>query len=756
MKLLSLYIDNFGKLSDYSYDFSSKMNTVYEENGWGKTTLTVFIKSMLYGLNNKQERVRYTPWKNLSSFGGFLVLEANGKEYRIVRSFNPKKASLDTFQIYDLDTNLELDKFTSNLGEKFLNLNEASFERSVFIPQKDLDEGFGSDIEAKLANLIGGTNDSQSFDDAVEILKTKAKELRLNSKKGLILDKKKELSHIDDEILDCSNKMDGISIIQNNIDDINKEISKLTEDKKFVNNKIINYTREQEKKTKIAVAKKYEEDIENTRRQLDQNNEIFNGYPLTVEEVMAVRAKNKELLHLKTQYDFIKKDTRVENRLEQLQKTINFNDGLPSDEKINKIVKSVEKYNNIKSVIAAHNDEPEKKKPIGGILLTIFSTIILAVGIVLLVLSSTYDLEYLIPGAVVAGVAILGYISSVPLFILTGAHNNTVNIGRVKSYDFELRSLEEEIREFFGKYHLYSSDFNNNLYIVRSNIARYKEAISEYNDINNENTTLANKINELEKYVLSFISRFNTTAITVEEKIGELNTRLRKKAEIEAQLVNKETILKQFMTLHNLDKVNEEEVNIDSLKQLIDSIDEKIAELNNNKTSYSNKITEYEAEIAKYDELLGKKELLEKEIIKLEDEYRILNLSIDYLTVSQNSLLEKYVKPMKDSVNKYVSLLLKNNKDYSIDVNFKFQFITNNGLKGLDLYSRGYQTIISLCMRLALIDCLYPNEKPFVILDDPFVNFDDEKLELCKNLILDISNQYQIVYFTCHDSRKIR
>ncbi|MBQ3254007.1 MAG: hypothetical protein IJA65_05560, partial [Acholeplasmatales bacterium] len=502
--------------------------------------------------------------------------------------------------------------------------------------------------------------------------------------------------------------------------------------------------------------KKYEEDIENTRRQLDQNNEIFNGYPLTVEEVMAVRAKNKELLHLKTQYDFIKKDTRVENRLEQLQKTINFNDGLPSDEKINKIVKSVEKYNNIKSVIAAHNDEPEKKKPIGGILLTIFSTIILAVGIVLLVLSSTYDLEYLIPGAVVAGVAILGYISSVPLFILTGAHNNTVNIGRVKSYDFELRSLEEEIREFFGKYHLYSSDFNNNLYIVRSNIARYKEAISEYNDINNENTTLANKINELEKYVLSFISRFNTTAITVEEKIGELNTRLRKKAEIEAQLVNKETILKQFMTLHNLDKVNEEEVNIDSLKQLIDSIDEKIAELNNNKTSYSNKITEYEAEIAKYDELLGKKELLEKEIIKLEDEYRILNLSIDYLTVSQNSLLEKYVKPMKDSVNKYVSLLLKNNKDYSIDVNFKFQFITNNGLKGLDLYSRGYQTIISLCMRLALIDCLYPNEKPFVILDDPFVNFDDEKLELCKNLILDISNQYQIVYFTCHDSRKIR
>ena len=42
MKLISLYIDNFGKLSDYSFDFSKTLNSLYEENGWGKTTLTVF------------------------------------------------------------------------------------------------------------------------------------------------------------------------------------------------------------------------------------------------------------------------------------------------------------------------------------------------------------------------------------------------------------------------------------------------------------------------------------------------------------------------------------------------------------------------------------------------------------------------------------------------------------------------------------------------------------------------------------------
>ena len=125
------------------------------------------------------------------------------------------------------------------------------------------------------------------------------------------------------------------------------------------------------------------------------------------------------------------------------------------------------------------------------------------------------------------------------------------------------------------------------------------------------------------------------------------------------------------------------------------------------------------------------------------------------LSFTYNITVENVVKVLGISDYENLDLLLKDSDDYSIDVNFKFQFVTNNGLKSLESYSRGYQTIVALCMRLALVDCLYPNEKPFVILDDPFVNFDDEKLDLCKALIKNISKQYQIVYFTCHKSREI-
>ena len=239
MKIISLYIESFGKLSDYLFEFSPKMNSVYEENGWGKTTMSVFIKTMLYGFSNKAERERYTPWNNKNSFGGTMIIEVKGNKYRIDRRFDPKKASADTLNIYDLKTNLEVSDLGMDIGEKLLNLNVDSFERSVFIPQKELEEGFGSDIEAKLANLIGGTNDSQSFDSAIEILDTKAKLLRLNSKKGLILDKKRELAEIQNEIAECNNKMTGIYDIEKQIDGINNEISDLNDKKKKINEKII-------------------------------------------------------------------------------------------------------------------------------------------------------------------------------------------------------------------------------------------------------------------------------------------------------------------------------------------------------------------------------------------------------------------------------------------------------------------------------------------------------------------------------------
>lgn len=760
MKLISLYIDNFGKLSDYSFDFSKTLNSLYEENGWGKTTLTVFIKSMLYGLN-RTERSLYAPWKNVSTFGGYLILEANGRNYRIERQFSTSKSTLDTQRVYDLQSGLPIDKFGPNIGEAILNLNEASFERSVFIPQKDLNEGFNSDIEAKLANLIGGTDDSQSFEDAIEILSKKAKELKLNSKKGLIVDKKMELAQIEDEIEEVNKRMEGLPILQNQISQINEEIHILNDEKKNINNRILNFTKSQDKRAKLEVVAKYEEDIKYTKKLLEDNNLVFNGHDVTQEEVLEYRSKNKELQSLRTQYEVKKSNNRASMKIEKLEKDLNLTE-IPDEETLDHITDQIMKYNNIKSVIQAHDTSvKERKKPKLGIALTIVSSVLIIVGVALFIVGffiKENQQGFSIAGIAISILAILGYIGALAAFLVNNSQNNALAVGgQVKSYDYEKIHLEEELREFFARYHLYSSNFTNNMFIVRANIQRYKDAQDDFNDISRENKDLENRIKELENAIQHFLGQFNSsaTAVTTEEKIGELNTHLRKKKEIEDQLSEKVSLLKTFISMNQLDVIDDANFSIEEENQKIADIDLKIDALNGEKTTLLNKCAEYENEIAMLDEYNSERENVEIDIRIMEEEYRLLNLSMDYLTHSQNSLLEKYVKPMKDSVNKYISLLLKDTEDYSIDVNFNFQFMTEGGLKGIDSYSRGYQNIISLCMRLALIDCLYPQEKPFIILDDPFVNFDDEKLELCKALIRTISKQYQIVYFACHKSREI-
>ena len=76
MKLIECYIENFGRLSAFTYRFDAGMNVLCEENGWGKSTFAAFIKAMLYGFTptrsrsvTQNERQKYLPWQ-----GGVILV----------------------------------------------------------------------------------------------------------------------------------------------------------------------------------------------------------------------------------------------------------------------------------------------------------------------------------------------------------------------------------------------------------------------------------------------------------------------------------------------------------------------------------------------------------------------------------------------------------------------------------------------------------------------------------------------------------
>lgn len=74
-------------------------------------------------------------------------------------------------------------------------------------------------------------------------------------------------------------------------------------------------------------------------------------------------------------------------------------------------------------------------------------------------------------------------------------------------------------------------------------------------------------------------------------------------------------------------------------------------------------------------------------------------------------------------------------------------------LRPLEYFSAGQTDLILLCMRLALVDALFRDAQPFVILDDPFVNLDDRHTKRALEVLQELSRDHQIVYLVCSSSR---
>ncbi len=198
MKLIKCHVEGFGTLSGFDQTFGDGITVISEENGFGKTTLAVFIKTMLYGMPDtkskditKNDRVKYLPWQG-GAFGGYLIFEVlyRGKtrRIRIDRKFG-KKASEDEFSVTDAETGERLDGFSSDLGQELFGIDADAFSKSIYLPQERMAEkqsgtstarGKTSDantsITTKLTNLLEQSDDLGNFVSA----KARLDKLRLS------------------------------------------------------------------------------------------------------------------------------------------------------------------------------------------------------------------------------------------------------------------------------------------------------------------------------------------------------------------------------------------------------------------------------------------------------------------------------------------------------------------------------------------------------------------------------------------------
>lgn len=369
MKLISCHIENFGKLSDQTISFEnpSGIAVLCEENGWGKSTLAVFIKVMFFGFDNdgkrnelENERRHYKPWQN-GTYGGQVTFEVNGKTYILSRTFGAKPKD-DEMQLQNADTKLESTDFSGeNIGEELFQLDRASFNRSIFVSQNDCAAEVTDRINAKLGNLADSTDDLNNYEKAAGRLADELNALTRRRKTGELYKQNEQIGELKQQLRDGSG-----------IDASMKDLLQLKTKEHETYDRLKKEQKElQEKQSKISAYKDLEhqkKEYERLCREETEKQKAFEeagkAFPGRVpeQEELRIQANNGiKLSEAKKEQDIYRLTEAEQEDFASLEKQ--FSSDVPSDdmlEKMNRKVKEMQTMQHEMEKVSMSEDEQQE------------------------------------------------------------------------------------------------------------------------------------------------------------------------------------------------------------------------------------------------------------------------------------------------------------------------------------------------------------------------------------------------------------
>ncbi|MGN1235421.1 MAG: ATP-binding protein [Christensenellaceae bacterium] len=356
MKLIACRIENFGKFHDYECTFTDGLNTVLRENGWGKTTLSVFIKAMFYGLPkstkrrlDENERKKYTPWQG-GVYGGSLTFAVGERVYRIERTFGAVE-SQDTFELVDAETGLTSFEYDEAVGEKLFGLNAAAYERSTsFAARTVTEDGAETSIQAKLNGLLEDGEDIGAYDAAIRRLDEARKRFRADrGGGGEIATLQKQLEECESEILRARTAAEQLVEDQKAVETC-REVVRAAE--RAVSDAEAKRERESEARTRKTLQDQYRsvlsEAVLQEKRVREEEAFFAEGGVPSEEEILQMEQIESELRKLEAERRAIPLDDYAEEaRL--------FEEGCPTDEALERYALDAETVDRLNISLGNHS-----------------------------------------------------------------------------------------------------------------------------------------------------------------------------------------------------------------------------------------------------------------------------------------------------------------------------------------------------------------------------------------------------------------
>lgn len=770
MKLIKAHIVGFGKISDFTYDFNDGLNEILEENGWGKTTFSIFIKAMFYGLpkttkTNLEENDRslYSPIGG-GTFGGFIEFEHLGKEYRLERFFG-LKATDDIVKLTEISTGKSFPETeNTTFGNRLFGINADAFVRTLFLAQKDVDLSNNKSISDIIGEVSASSNDID-VDLVLKKLENKVKSYKNTRNAGEIEDIKKKIFEVDKEIIRSNGAVDAVIRIDNDIKVKNQQIlEKTTEHNKI--NELSKKVREVEsiKERKLLFDEKQNKLFELNKKQEDYSK-IFDD-SLTRDDFALLKEKCSEIYYIEEE---IEKNKEILSKIKEKRQSILVNYSIPpTKEHLNEF----NKYLGVKNEILNEQIEPElivNEKPTFNFnLIFLIISLLVTIGGVGLIFVNT------IVGAILSVIGFIGLIIFIILFVLKSV-KNTANLNYIKSTNSAL-SAKKEINQ------AKLTNIETNLLKIKMELGHSSSTDNEF--IKSLEYSLQ-KLDELCQTKNTYEDQITAKKQVQNEKLNKVNCIFEKinvPSEIDTlSIKNKIFVLsdkfEEFLLIKA--ETNKLKVEIADLKNKGIEIASEYLTADKNQLDIKEReltttLNTLRAELKRLEidkndcviladkgkDLLEIKENLQSELNLAQKNYELYSKTLSLLKDARENLTQKYLSPVLTKLKEYLKIITGNDCDVVLDADYKGAIRINGQYKAVEYCSKGWKNIFALALRLAFTDTVFEEKfkdskysNPFMIFDDPFVNYDENHLLKALDFMVELSKKRQIIYFTCHNSR---
>lgn len=223
------------------------------------------------------------------------------------------------------------------------------------------------------------------------------------------------------------------------------------------------------------------------------------------------------------------------------------------------------------------------------------------------------------------------------------------------------------------------------------------------------------------------------------------------------EIERREQALRKFIQQKNPKPVDTSEpVDADRLEAEAQALTRQIETLQKQALETAHAVEELSMKADCIPEARSRIQSLEEEYALAKANHTTVSNTQKLLEEAKNGLSTRYLGGMQESFGRFLSVLFSDDTPESVmDPTFTVSLRREGKTRPVESFSRGWRDAVQLCVRLSLTEALYAEgEKPLLLLDDPFVNFDEERLAAAKQLLTVLSKSYQIVYMVCHAERE--